>query len=67
MLGELRGAALLHGARGQQRVDLHQLSQIISRICVLALALGPRLSVLEINPLWLHGSRIEALDVLVNW
>lgn len=67
MLGELRGAALLHGARGQQRVDLRKLSEVIYRVTTLALALGPGLSVLEINPLLASGSRIEALDVLVSW
>jgi acyl-CoA synthetase (NDP forming) len=67
MLGELRGAALLHGARGQQRVDLQELSEVIYRISALALALGPCLSVLEINPLLVNASRIEALDVLVSW
>jgi acyl-CoA synthetase (NDP forming) len=67
MLGELRGAALLQGARGQMRIDLSALSEIIHRISTLAFALGPRLSVLEINPLLVNASRIEALDVLISW
>ncbi|HEY1351470.1 MAG TPA: acetate--CoA ligase family protein [Ktedonobacteraceae bacterium] len=67
MLGELRGAPLLRGARGSESVDLSALAHVISRICALALALGPRLSVLEINPLLAGAQRIEALDVLVNW
>jgi acyl-CoA synthetase (NDP forming) len=67
MLGELRGAALLHGTRGQMPVDLHALSEVIYRISLLALALDPQLSVLEINPLLVDASRIEALDVLVGW
>jgi succinyl-CoA synthetase beta subunit len=65
MLGELRGAELLLGARGQRQVDLQALSAVIERIG--ALALGPRLSVLEINPLLIDATRIEALDVLVGW
>ncbi|HZS79051.1 MAG TPA: acetate--CoA ligase family protein [Ktedonobacteraceae bacterium] len=67
MLGELRGAALLYGTRGQQRVDIQVLSQVIHRISSLALSLGPQLQVLEINPLLVTASRIEALDVLLSW
>jgi acyl-CoA synthetase (NDP forming) len=67
MLGELRGAAQLRGARGQKPVDLEALSDVIYRISTLALALGPQLSVLEINPLLADAERIEALDVLVGW
>ncbi|MBO0792980.1 MAG: acetate--CoA ligase family protein, partial [Ktedonobacteraceae bacterium] len=67
MIGELRGAALLRGARGQDGVDLQELSGIIHRVSTLALALGPRLNALEINPLLADSSRIEALDILLNW
>jgi hypothetical protein len=67
MLGELRGAPLLQGARGNEGVDLAALGEVIYRVSVLALALGPRLSALEINPLLASAQRIEALDVLVNW
>jgi acetate---CoA ligase (ADP-forming) len=67
MLGELRGSALLRGARGHKGVDLQALSDIIYRVSRLALALGPRLSALEINPLLVDAAHIEALDVLVSW
>ena len=67
MLGELRGAALLRGARGREGVDIQALSEVIARIGALALALGPNLDALEINPLLVRGAQIEALDVLVNW
>jgi succinyl-CoA synthetase beta subunit len=67
MLGELRGSALLHGTRGQQSIDIQKLCGIIFRICSFALALGPSLGVLEINPLLVHPSHIEVLDVLVSW
>lgn len=67
MLGELRGAALLRGVRGQEGADLQALSEVIYRVGALALALGPQLDALEINPLLVKGPRIEALDVLVNW
>jgi acetate---CoA ligase (ADP-forming) len=67
MLGELRGAELLLGARGQRQVDLQALSAVIERIGALARSLGPHLSVLEINPLLVDATRIEVLDVLVGW
>jgi len=67
MLGELRGATVLYGGRGRTAIDIQQLSAIIYRISTLAYRLGPALSALEINPLWIDGERIEALDVLVGW
>jgi len=67
MLGELRGAALLYGGRGRPPVDLDALIEVISRISTLAQTLEPHLNVLEINPLWIRGASIEALDVLVSW
>jgi len=67
MLGELRGAALLRGTRGQEGINLQALSEVIHRISALALALGPRLNALEINPLLVSNSCIEALDVLVSF
>jgi acyl-CoA synthetase (NDP forming) len=67
MLGELRGAALLRGTRGQEGVDLEAVSEVIYRVGTLGLALGPKLRALEINPLLVKGSRAEALDVLVQW
>jgi acyl-CoA synthetase (NDP forming) len=67
MLGELRGAVLLRGERGQMAADLDALSEVIYHICMLAGSLAPYLNALEINPLRVAGSCIEALDVLVSW
>jgi hypothetical protein len=65
MLGELRSAPLLHGARGRRPADLDALARIIVRIADAALSLGGRLHSVEVNPLWVDGDQIEALDVLV--
>jgi acyl-CoA synthetase (NDP forming) len=65
MLGELRGAALLRGARGSRPADMDALALIIARLGDAALSLGDALVSLEINPLWVDGDQIEALDVLV--
>ena len=67
MLGELRGSHVLRGARGQEGVDFQAVSEVIYHVSTLALALGPQLNALEINPLLVKGSHVEALDVLVNW
>lgn len=67
MLNELRGAALLRGSRGHHAVNLDALSQIIYHISLLAQSLGPELAALEINPLLVDATTIEALDVLLTW
>ncbi|MER7282709.1 acetate--CoA ligase family protein [Dactylosporangium sp. NPDC000244] len=66
MLEELKGAELLRGARGTQPADLDALSGAIVAISRAALSVGPDLDTLEINPLRITGSRVEALDVLVT-
>lgn len=67
MLGELRGAALLDGYRGAPGADMDRLADIIVATGNAAMKLGPRLAALEINPLWVQGDAIEALDALVIW
>jgi acyl-CoA synthetase (NDP forming) len=67
MLGELRGAGLLDGARGAGPVDRDRLVDVIERFAALVDVLGDRVQSLEINPLWADGGRIEALDALVTW
>ena len=64
MLGELRGLPLLQGARGGVAADLDALAGVIARIGELACSLDG-LEALEVNPLWVCGDQIEALDVLV--
>jgi acyl-CoA synthetase (NDP forming) len=67
MLNELRGAVLLHGSRGHAPVNLDMLCDVIYRISLLARSLDAHLDALEINPLLVNVSRIEALDVLASW
>jgi acetate---CoA ligase (ADP-forming) len=66
-LAELRGSALLNGARGGAKADMGRLAEVIARIGEAALALGPRLAALEVNPLLVRGGDIEALDALITW
>jgi acyl-CoA synthetase (NDP forming) len=67
MLTSLRASKLLQGYRGSAPVDLDRLSRVIADIGDAALALGSDLVSLEINPLRVEGSRIEALDGLAIW
>lgn len=65
MLGELRGAPVLAGARGVAPADLSRVAEVVARLAECARSLGPTLRAMEINPLWVDGSQVEALDVLV--
>jgi acetate---CoA ligase (ADP-forming) len=65
MLGELRGSPLLRGARGTRPADLDALAQVVKNVGDAALSLDGSLRALEINPLWVNGDQIEALDVLL--
>ena len=67
MLGELRGAKILAGYRGGPPVDVDAVARAVAAIGDAAIALGPDLASLEINPLWVDGDRIECLDALAVW
>ena len=67
MLAELRGVKLLHGVRGTAAADLDAVGEVIARIGDAAMALGADLEALEVNPLWVRGSEVEALDALAVW
>jgi acetate---CoA ligase (ADP-forming) len=65
MLRQLRGAALLQGARGAEATDLEALGALIARVGDIAFARRGSLQALEINPLWVRGRQAEALDALL--
>ncbi len=67
MLGELRGRRILDGYRGQPAADIKAVARAIKAIGDAALALGPDLVSLEINPLVARGDTVEALDALPIW
>jgi acetate---CoA ligase (ADP-forming) len=67
MLAELQGAKLLNGARGSKAADMDALVEVIYRTADLAQALKGDLESLEINPLRVDGSQIEALDAVITW
>jgi acyl-CoA synthetase (NDP forming) len=67
MLEGLRGAKLLRGGRGVPAADLDAVAAAVVAIGQVACALDPSLATLEVNPLWVHGSQVEALDALCVW
>ena len=67
MLGELKGAALLRGARGSTPVDWDALVDVIDGIARFAQSMGESLDTLEVNPLRADGAQIEVLDALAVW
>ena len=67
MLRRLKAAKLLEGYRGSKPVNLDRLAQVIAAIGDAALGLGDDLEALEINPLRVDESEVEALDALALW
>jgi len=61
----LRSSAVLTGGRGRPAADVDAVVEAVSRIVDAATSLGGDLQALEINPLLVDGSRVEALDALV--
>ena len=64
LLGRLRGARILAGFRGQPAADMERLIDAVVAIGDAALALGPELAALEVNPLRVNGAEVECLDAL---
>ena len=67
MIGELRGCALLTGARGRPPADVDALAAVLVRLARLAWQLRGRLAALDINPLLVRpaGKGVCAADALV--
>jgi acetate---CoA ligase (ADP-forming) len=66
-LGQLKASRLLTGYRGSVPADLDAIASAVTAICRAAIALGDDLEALEINPLRVCGSQVEALDALAVW
>ena len=66
-LKSLRGARLFDGIRGEEPADLEAVTDAVLSVAKLAHGLGEQLESLEINPLLVRGSNVEALDALITW
>ncbi|MGI9437639.1 MAG: acetate--CoA ligase family protein [Geminicoccaceae bacterium] len=65
MIDELKGAAILSGARGHPPVDLEALASVISRFSCWAAAMADVIESAEINPLRVLPDRCIGLDAVV--
>jgi acyl-CoA synthetase (NDP forming) len=50
MIGAIRGAPLLHGARARRPADVAALAAMLARLSAFAAAAGPRLVSIDLNP-----------------
>jgi acyl-CoA synthetase (NDP forming) len=68
MLAELRGAALLRGARGRPPADVAALADALARLAALAEAHRGRLRALDLNPVLVldEGRGVIAVDWLIE-
>ena len=68
MIAELRGSALLRGARGRPSADVRALADTLVRLATLAEAQRARVRALDINPLLVleDGRGVVAVDWLVE-
>jgi acetyltransferase len=67
MIAGVRGYPLLAGARGRSKADIPALADTLVKVSRMAVALGPRLEQLDINPLIVmpEGGGVKVADALV--
>ncbi len=65
MIEELKGAAVLKGARGKPPADLDALAEAISNLSLFAAVNADRLESVEMNPILALPDRCLALDALI--
>ncbi|WP_241665393.1 acetate--CoA ligase family protein [Teichococcus oryzae] len=68
MIRSIRGAPLLLGARGRPPADIRALARMLSRLSVLAHQAGPRLSAIDLNPVFAmpEGEGAFAADAVIE-
>ncbi len=68
MIRSIRAAPILLGARGRPRADIAALADMLARLSVLAAAAGPRLSAIDLNPVFAmpEGEGAFAVDAVIE-
>jgi len=68
MIRSIKGAPLLLGARGRPKADVHALAQMLARLSAFAVAAGPRLQSIDLNPVFAmpEGHGAFAADAVVE-
>jgi len=69
LISSIRGASLLHGARGTPASDVPALARTLARLSAIAVQAGPRLRSIDLNPVLVlpHGQGCVAVDALVQF
>ena len=68
MIRSIKGAPLLLGARGRPVADIKALAQMLSRLSAFAIAAGPRLESIDLNPVFAmpQGQGAFAADAVIT-
>jgi len=68
MIGSIKGAPLLQGARGRPPADVKALDQMLSRLSAFAVAAGPKLASIDLNPVFAmpEGQGAFAADAVIE-
>ena len=68
MIRSIRGAPLLLGARGRAPTDIKALAQMLSRLSAFAVAAGPALQSIDLNPVFAmpQGQGAYAADAVIE-
>jgi len=68
MIRSIKGAPLLLGARGRPPADIHALAQMLARLSAFAVAAGPRLMSIDLNPVFAmpEGHGAFAADAVIE-
>ena len=68
MIRSIKGAPLLEGARGRPKADIKALAEMLSRLSAFAVAAGPRLQSIDLNPVLAmpEGQGAYAVDAVIE-
>jgi len=66
MVQEIKGAVVMNGYRGREKLDVEGLAQVLSRVSWLLHDHRERIAEMDINPLFLTPKAITAADALIT-
>ena len=68
MIGAIKGAPLLQGARGRPPADIKALAEMLSLLSAFAVAAGPKLASIDLNPVFAmpEGQGAFAADAVIE-
>jgi acyl-CoA synthetase (NDP forming) len=68
MIGSIKGAPLLQGARGRPAADVKALAKMLSQLSAFAVAAGPQLASIDLNPVFAmpEGGGAFAADAVIE-